>query len=129
MSSQPGQDRPPRPQALRFEPAALRLLIVLTRQPQPFQRRSRTGLHQNATGGGEAPVVKRQNRRPPVSSQRAEHVSHAKKRLVNYSVVIRIEGGAFFSVGQSPDMFCPDQSLRAARAFGAGAITVIAPLA
>src|SRR5262249_39406498 len=59
MSSQPGQDRPPRPQALRFEPAALRLLVVLVRQPQPFQRRGRTSLHQNPTGGPEAAVVKR----------------------------------------------------------------------
>src|SRR5262245_9634806 len=129
MSSQPVQDRPPRPQALRFEPAALRLLVVLARQPQAFQRRGRTCLNQNATGGGEAAVVKRQNRRPPLSSQRAEHVPHTEKRLVNDAVVIRIERGAFFSVGQPPYVFCPDPSLRATHAFYARALTVISPLA
>src|SRR5262245_15113322 len=68
LPSQPVQDRPPRPQALWFEPAALRLLVVLARQPQTFQSRSRTGLHQDATGGGESAILKRQNGRPPVSS-------------------------------------------------------------
>src|SRR5262249_59579679 len=61
---QPGQDRPPRAQPLRFEPAALRLLVVLARQLQPFQRRSRTSLYENAAGRSEATVMKRQNARP-----------------------------------------------------------------
>src|SRR5215471_7075648 len=61
VSGQPGQDRPPRPQPLRFEPAALRLLVVLVRQPQSLQRRSRTCFYEDAAGSGEAAVMKRQN--------------------------------------------------------------------
>src|SRR6266508_1225122 len=92
-AGQPGQDRPPRAQPLRFEPAALRLLVVLARQLQPFQRRGRTSLYENAAGRGEAAVMKRQNGRPLAPPQRVQHVPHAEKRLVNDPVVIRVERG------------------------------------
>src|SRR5215510_3241080 len=56
MSRQPCHDRPPGPQALRLQPSALRLLVVLVRQPQPFQRRSRTCFYDNTAGGAETAV-------------------------------------------------------------------------
>src|SRR5262245_42633401 len=105
---QPGQDRPPRAQPLRLEPAALRLLVVSARQPQPFQRRGRTRLYENAAGFIEAAVMKRQNGRALAPAPRAQHVSHAEKRLVNDPVVIRVEWGPLFAVGQTPDVFHPD---------------------